>query len=444
MLGRIRHGVYTVWWWILRRWNGLRGWLGLTNLPELREFVYIDEIALISLLASSTGGITQQRTTTQRERISSSIKGSLGPLGSSIGGEQEKATQAVRKYVIQSNFKEFYDMRVNDLAISDDPENPPRVYAAAAESTQIREVAPDLDSSRTAELTRGKLFELDVTLGSSRIYDYFKVFDAFEEIVNSFSTETEVRQHLRRQNVSSEKIAMVIELMDTLMAGLIPVECTISNYGVAKDNQEVLVEKDWADANDIEYRECRAVGFIEEENLWQDPTEVLFEEDEFTIYGRIDDPVPSPDWNPLKLVDVVQSILPELGEELEDLQSDFKDAEHSSIYNGTQSFEDELENYLGWIAEEQGTTLSDESKVVVIESIGPVPNPLPPSAKKELFESAERTLSEEVGEDIEISAEQRAEYLSNVWQREQSAIEHEKGGQSDENYLMTNFVAIYW
>ncbi|WP_285271123.1 DUF6414 family protein [Halobacterium salinarum] len=423
----------------------MRGWLGLTSLPELREFVYIDEDALISLLASTTGGITQQRTTTQRERISSSIKGSLGPLGSSIGSEKEKATQAVRRYVIQSNFKEFYDMRSGDISITDDPDDPPGVYVAAADSEQIRQVAPGLDSSRTTELSRGRLFELDVTLGSSRIYDYFKVFGAFEEIIDSFSTEEEVRQQLRRQNVSSEKIAMIIDLMDTLMAGLVPIECTISNYGVAQDNQEVLVHKEWADTNGIEYEECRAVGFIDEDNLWQDPTEVLFERDEFTIYGRIDDPIPSTEWNPLKLVDVVQSILPELGNELGNLQTDLEDPESSSTNHGDQSVEDELENYLGWIAEEQGTTLSDESKKAVIESVGPpVLNPLPLSAKKELFESAERTLSEEVDEDMEVSAEQRAEYLSQVWQPRQSGEENEKGNQADENYLTTNFVAIYW
>lgn len=444
MSQQIRNGVYSVWWWILRRWNGLRGWLGLTSLPELREFVYIDEDALISLLASTTGGITQQRTTTQRERISSSIKGSLGPLGSSIGSEKEKATQAVRRYVIQSNFKEFYDMRSGDISITDDPDDPPGVYVAAADSEQIRQVAPDLDSSRTIELSRGRLFELDVTLGSSRIYDYFKVFGAFEEIIDSFSTEKEVRQQLRRQNVSSEKIAMIIDLMDTLMAGLVPIECTISNYGVAQVNQEVLVHKEWADANDIEYEECRAVGFIDEDNLWQDPTEVLFERDEFTIYGRIDDPIPSTEWNPLKLVDVVQSILPELGNELGNLQTDLQDPKSSSTNHGDQSVEDELENYLEWIAEEQGTTLSDESKEAVIASVGPVLNPLPLSAKKELFESAERTLSEEVDEDMEVSAEQRAEYLSQVWQPRQSGEEHEKGDQADEKYLMTNFVAIYW
>jgi len=237
---------------------------------------------------------------------------------------------------------------------------------------------------------------------------------------------------------------MIIDFMDTLMAGLVPIECTISNYGVAQDNQEVLVHKEWADTNDIEYEECRAVGFIDEDNLWQDPTEVLFERDEFTIYGRIDDPIPSTEWNPLKLVDVVQSILPELGNELGNLQTDLEDPESSSTNHGDQSVEDELENYLGWVAEEQGTTLSDESKEAVIESVGPVLNPLPLSAKKDLFESAERILSEEVDEDMEVSAEQRAEYLSQVWQPRQSGEENEKGDQADENYLTTNFVAIYW
>ncbi|WP_458186284.1 DUF6414 family protein [Haladaptatus sp. NG-WS-4] len=439
----IRNGVYAVWWWVLRRWNGLKGLFGFSSLPELREFVYIDEEALISLLASTTGGITQQRTTTQRERISSSIKGSLGPLTSSIGSESEKATQAVRKYVVQSNFKEFYDMRSGDLTITDNPADPPGVYVAAADSDEVREVAPNLDASRTTELARGELLELDVTLGSSKIYDYFKVFGAFEQIIDSFSTEEEMRQQLREQNVSSEKVAMIIDLMDTLMAGQIPVECRISNYAVVEDHQDVLVQKEWAEENDIEYTECKAVGFIDEKNLWQDPTQVLFEEDEFTIYGRVDNPVPASEWNPLKLVDVVQNVLPGLGDELEGLQSNLEDAEISNRYTSDGEFEEELERYLDWVADENGKTLSEGTKATVIESITPSTDTISRGAKKDLFASAEQKLSEVADEEMGVSAERRAEYLGKEWQSEQSAL-IDTEGQSDEKYLMTNFVAIYW
>lgn len=444
MLPQIQRILYAIWWWIVRRWNGLKGWFGFTSLPELREFVYLDEDALISLLASTTGGITQQRTTTQREQISASIEGSLGPLGSSVGSKEERSTQAVRRYVIQSNFKEFYEMRVDDLSISDDPNNPPKICLAAADTDQIEEIAPQLDTSRYAELDRGNLFELDVSLESSEIYNYFKVFGAFEEMIESFSTNQEIRQQLRRQNVSSEEIAMVIDLMDTLMAGLIPIECTISNYGIVKDNRDILVEKNWAKKNDIQYKECKAVGFIDEENLWQDPTQVLFEENNFTIYGRIEDPVPSSEWNPLKLADVVGSVLPKIGNDLEGLQSSINNKESKSEYNSNQSFEDNLGNYIEWIAEQQDISLTDEIEQTIIDSLDYSTDTVPPSRQKELFIAAEEELSDEVGSNIEILADHRANYISQIWQSNQSGMNPEGGNQFEGSYIKVNLLSIYW
>uniref|UniRef100_UPI0015EF90F2 DUF6414 family protein n=1 Tax=Halorhabdus salina TaxID=2750670 RepID=UPI0015EF90F2 len=78
----------------------------------------MEEDAVVSLLASTTGGITEQQTTGQKKRISSSITGNLGAgpasVKSSIGAAKEESSEVVRQYVIESNFKELYDMRKDE------------------------------------------------------------------------------------------------------------------------------------------------------------------------------------------------------------------------------------------------------------------------------------------------------------------------------------------
>lgn len=444
MLGRIRDVGYAIWWWGVRRWNGLRDLLGRTDLPDLKEFVYIDEDALISLLASTTGGITQQRTTTKRKQISSSITSSLGPLGSSVGSQEEKASEAVRKYVVQSNFKEFYDMWSDEVTLTNSPSSPPKPVAAAADQDEFNSFVPELEAARKSKLGRGDLVELRATLGSAQIYDYLQVMDAFEEMIESFSTEEELRHQLRLQNISSEKVAMVVDLMDILMAGLIPVECTLSNYGVATENPDVIVDKEWAEKQGIAYSECSAVGYIDEDNLWQDPTQVLFEKEEFEIYARLEDPVPSQEWNPLKLVDVVHSILPELGDELSTLQEGFDSPKPIAATQDPDEFEDELTQYLEWVTESNGLQISSQSKENVVESLDSYTLPITLGEKKEVFQDAESKLADELEAEVDVSSEERANHLGGIWSPESDEVKVDGAKSDAEFYLATNFIAIYW
>lgn len=442
---RVGQGAY---WWIVRRYNNLKDRLGLSSYPDLKEFVYLDETALISLLSSTTGGITQQQTTSQRQRISSSITGSLGPIGSSVGSEKTRSKETVQKYVIQSNFKELYEIRKSDLAVSDHAETKPRPNLITAKEND--DVEPFLQeySSEPERISRSDLIELDATLRSSEIYEYFQVFDAFEDIVESFSTEEEFQKQLREQGVSTDQIAMILELMDVLMAGLVPIECKSSNYGVSENNKNVIVDKDWANENGVEFRDLYLAGFIDEDNLWQEPTRILFGEGEFTIYGRLDSPSPRQDWSPLKLINILKSVFPDVAQNIEDIPDLFNEVDSPNSIN-SNNFKDTIQEYLQTLETQSDGGFPDGA---IEEAINTFEEPIEVESygeREDKLQSAEESL------DRTLPGDGLDDYFEDIPRMRADFLEDQAGGLADANniisseenekyYLETNFIAIYW
>lgn len=447
MTNRLRRFGQGIYWWVVRRKNNILERLGFSSYPDLKEFVYLDQTALISLLSSTTGGITQQKTTSQKQRISSSITGSLGPIGASLGGEEEKSKETVQKYVIQSNFKELYEIRKKNLALSDHADLQPNADAVAIDDTDTeflqQEYSPDIQT-----VSRGRLIELDATLKSSDIYEYFQVFDAFEDIVESFSTEEEFQQQLREQGISTDEIAMILELMEILMAGLVPIECEVSNYGVCSEDNNIIVNKKWARERDLEPEDLYLSGFIDEDNLWQEPSRVLFSENEFTVYGRLDSPTPNKDWSPLKLVDILSSVFPDAAQEVENLPSVFDEPDASDTKEN--NFEDTVREYLETLEAQANGTFPDGTIDEVIDS-------LETPIVADSFEKEEETLQE--AEEVlrsEVLDEDISEYLDDIPRRRSEYLEGRPNESSNLSelstsddgankiFLETNFIAIYW
>ncbi len=97
----------------------------MSNLPDRREFVYLDDISVLSILASRTGSIatefTESHTSTQSSEINSSLGVGIGVakanIGSMIDAGQVEASQVLRKTIIQSSFKDLYDIERSELAL---------------------------------------------------------------------------------------------------------------------------------------------------------------------------------------------------------------------------------------------------------------------------------------------------------------------------------------
>ena len=92
---------------------------------ERREFVYLDGVSVLSILASRTGRIATESTESQTSSQSSEVKGSFGVglggtkanLGTKMQTSQIEASQVSRKAIIQSSFKDLYDIERSALVL---------------------------------------------------------------------------------------------------------------------------------------------------------------------------------------------------------------------------------------------------------------------------------------------------------------------------------------
>ena len=114
--------VSRLWNWIRRRKDRSPK---VDSYNERREFVYLDEVSVLSILASRTGRIATESTESRSASHSSEVKGSIGVgwgstkanLGSRMQAAQAEASQVSHKAIIQSSFKDLYDIERSKLSL---------------------------------------------------------------------------------------------------------------------------------------------------------------------------------------------------------------------------------------------------------------------------------------------------------------------------------------
>ena len=107
----------------------LAGWLGrlsgrsrtAIDQATRREFVYLDEVSVYSLLASHKSGVADTFTESDTASLTTDVGGSLGAAGTGVnvgfGSHQTQSSQVVRKATVQSHFRELYEIERPTLAL---------------------------------------------------------------------------------------------------------------------------------------------------------------------------------------------------------------------------------------------------------------------------------------------------------------------------------------
>lgn len=99
-----------------RRWRRRRAARKQSDTPR-REFAYLEEISVFSLLASRIGPIAAEFTATESTSLAAEVRGNVGinagadRAGGSMRHQATSTTgsQVVRKSIVQPHFKELYD-----------------------------------------------------------------------------------------------------------------------------------------------------------------------------------------------------------------------------------------------------------------------------------------------------------------------------------------------
>src|SRR5699024_8684833 len=138
-----------------------------TPRPPLREFVYLDEVSLRSLLSSQKGEMTDSTSESSAEAVQAEVSAALGAnpglvakaeLSSRFQTSNSSTIQTSRKATVQSWFKELHSLPGIRLIETVQPKGP-------AEDLETLESTRDTSLlAQSGALRRGALVEFRVRL----------------------------------------------------------------------------------------------------------------------------------------------------------------------------------------------------------------------------------------------------------------------------------------
>lgn len=255
------------------------------NDPEpLREFIYLDETSVVSLLASLEGEITESlitRSESVNRELGKSNKG-LSYKGTGYNRINESETlersgsETIQKSVIQSRFDELYESRQNQLLL------------------------PSEEGLEVEEVTRSEIIELD---GYVNVAESYRVFKILEYMTNTFEDIEELQESI--EDIPREELDAVSGFLSSLFGNQVPVKIDAANYRIVEGHIQHIHNLDSAE----EGKPISIVAYLNRDSLWDDPLTVFSDNTEFTIYGRvISNEV---DWTPLRLTRVLEDHFPD-------------------------------------------------------------------------------------------------------------------------------------
>lgn len=346
----------------------LQRWLANNQFDDLREFIYLDEISVRSLLASTgEGGIISETVDEEmrRRRSGSNVGGSVSAGPASVNAkvseesEHQRTTVETRNYdLIQSKFTRLYksDVVEKKLSIDQIPK-------------EDESVDDPFSGLTTSELTRGDVVELRVNISANllfRLYrtiDYFA--DAFEDQIDSDTEE-------------------MLELIGSSLGNRIPVVGKAVDYKVVDDEDGKTIKRsaeldsdEKEDAEDLEI-----VTLLNLDSLWVDPIQTLFNNDRFVVYCRVED-VDIDRWYPLKVTRAINSLSEPAAENLNrEFERGLQDVRNqlSEIQNFTDWSTDsaaqwsrDIQQYTEPLEDEYDQDISeDEQEQLIVEALGTV------------------------------------------------------------------------
>lgn len=304
-------------WFGRRSRNSRRKKAARENRNEpLREFVYLDEVSVFSLLASRIGALATDFSDTESSSLTSEVKGGGGisvpgakaQVSSRVSAGDTRGTQVMRKSTVQSTFRELYGYVRDSLVVHpglDEGEMP----SFQRTSDLVREARHDSEWVIAADrLTRGQLFEVEVSLYADASFRTSVIFSTVLDFLE------ELPPTMNREVLAN--VIMGTRILDKLLVGLVPVRGTAVHYSsVTVDDQELIVHKavvaQLAGLQELA-RPVHVVGVAEEDLFWRDIRRVLFSGSRYRMLCRLGRDGVHPNWTPVKLIDVLEGVAPDL------------------------------------------------------------------------------------------------------------------------------------
>ena len=432
------------------------------QLEPLREFVYLDEVSLASLLASQKGELTENTTSQTGSQLDSEIGSKISansPVGPSAEVQSRFQTtnstslQTVRKANAQSLFRELHKLdflrKMKPVEVLQSAKTLEEAYAGTFAGAVYHE----------QDLHRGDLLEVKVKLSASWIFQISTMVAEFSEMFDE--NPVAFMKHVNFLDIYQAKQAN--KIIGKLLAGLIPVDGVVSDYVVVEEGgKRHVAHRDIIRDLDVPVQLLRIVGVTEHLAYWKDIRRVLFSENEFTVLCRLSQSGIQSDWNPIKASDIFKDFAPDLAHQIESatrlamLQSamgqvnDRPDIRTSQMALALVRYKDIL---LG----KSSSSLSEEQLVDLDRHIAEVPIENDTAeGQRASFAIVKDLVVERTGLKIDPDSDLRARekarsdlnlpLFSLPRERSQATISAEPcEAKEDKNYLLdVEVVAIYW
>lgn len=436
--------------------------------PTLREFVYLDEVSVTSLLSSRLGAVPSEITDTVNDSTTAEINSALDAnaaviksrIGSRFEATRTENSQVLRKASIQATFKDLYEHEQPSLVIRpttaelEPPES--EVVQAVLSGVHTDDVWPWVIGRQ--QLQRGRLAEVEVELQAHPLFRVSTIMTTFADLIS----ESQTLQGLVAKS-EFENATEVNRLLEKLMAGLIPVRCRVVDYSVVViGGKECLIHRRMIEQISREQQPSMMpvylVGVTEQELFWKDIRRVLFSEARFHVLGRLSGAGVSKSWTSVKLVDVLGEVIPSLADDINQFSSGAlatvrRENKADSVSDEPQSRV--LENYAKLLASHYGLDLDDVARSQIRAIASETTDSVMSHADgREPFHAVDTLVTDRLESDIDrtvasnlrVQARDQAEDMvqSSATTAVEGSSEKTTRNLDSERYIDTEIIAIYW
>ncbi|MBP1051412.1 hypothetical protein J6397_14810 [Rhodococcus qingshengii] len=348
--------------WLKKVWAWLTGRKSreIMNSP-FREFVYLDEISVLSLLVSREGELTEQiqEGRTHEEFIGDEIGSSIGTKGTSISSKSSfqtkssQSVQATRKASIQSQFKRLHQRaKEADLLFP--------IGTIDGVNSVEKLLQSEQASMNLSRLTRGALVELEVKLQADPLF-------SMGSIITEVAEMSADHPEIFGANLGGLLPAQMYsfgKLLDRFMAGLVPIRSVVTNLRLYEDDgQQYLVDTELAESLGLQTKDIEVVGVLEKDRFWKDMRRLLFSDATVTVLGRVSVEGIRNSWSPVKLLDLFAKTMPGGQDIVNSFQNISFDEEVPTGSHEVRVFERALREYGRLMVENSNITISNEQQL---------------------------------------------------------------------------------